>query len=300
MCALPDSGDYVWSPSVGLSNDNVQRPSVSTTESRWYSVDDAVSGFIDSIYVNVIPLTLSVGSAYNDLLCGQQTGLVATYHAGATYSWHPSDGLSSTTSSSVVASPLDTTTYYVTVNVPGCGSITDSASVRVNPLPTAYLYIDSLDHNFFQFLNASACADTYYWDFGDSTSSTDEHPAHFFPDSGGTFLITLIACNSFGCDTFQGTIYFEGIIDGVGPTEQPESFKLFPNPTTDDVTISFTQSDKDVEVRVFNGSGQCVYTAIRKSSERVFIDLPALPNGQYSLSIFDGKLHRAKKLIIAH
>jgi hypothetical protein len=300
ICTLPDSGDYVWSPMVGLDFDNVQRPRVSTTESRWYLVNDAVSGFIDSIYVNVVPLTPSMSSTFNDLLCGQQTGLVATYHAGATYSWHPSDGLSSTTSSSVVATPLDTTTYYVTVTVPGCESITDSASVRVNPLPIAYLYLDSSDHNFFRFLNASACADTYSWDFGDSTSSTDEHPEHFFPDSGGTFLITLIACNSFGCDTFQGTIYFEGIIDDIQSIEQPESFRVFPNPTTDDITISFTESDKDVEVRVFNGLGQCVYTARKKSAESVFLNLPTLPNGQYFLSIFDGELHRAQKLIISH
>lgn len=300
ICALPVSGSYLWSPPIGLDLDTVQRPRVSTTESHWYTVHDTVSGFVDSIYVNVVPVTLSMSSIYNDLFCGQQTGLVATYHAGATYSWYPADGLSSTTASSVVATPHDTTTYYVTVDVPGCGSMTDSVTVRVNPLPTAYVYIDSLNHNYYQFLNGSACADTYYWDFGDSTSSTEEHPEHFYPDTGGTFLVTLIACNSFGCDTFQGTIYFEGIVDDIQSVEQPSSFRVFPNPTTDDVTISFTEYANDVEVRVFNGSGQCVYTARRKSSERVFIDLPALPNGQYFVSIFDGELHKAQKLIIAH
>lgn len=56
------------------------------------------------------------------------------------------------------------------------------------------------------FSNFSTGADTYLWDFGDGTTSTEFAPTHTFPDTG-TYYVTLIANPGFVCaDTFIATV----------------------------------------------------------------------------------------------
>ncbi|HXP49767.1 MAG TPA: gliding motility-associated C-terminal domain-containing protein, partial [Bacteroidia bacterium] len=57
-----------------------------------------------------------------------------TAGGGLTYTWSPAAGLSSTTASTVSASPAATTTYTVTVANGGCVA-KDSVKVTVDPLP---------------------------------------------------------------------------------------------------------------------------------------------------------------------
>jgi|TARA_R110000782_G_scaffold21472_3_gene57733 PKD repeat protein len=41
---------------------------------------------------------------------------------------------------------------------------------------------------------------SWLWNFGDGNTSTQQNPTHTYV-SGGTYTVTLIACNAFGCDT---------------------------------------------------------------------------------------------------
>jgi len=52
------------------------------------------------------------------------------------YQWTPSNGLSSSTSANLIANPVSTTTYYLTVTKGSCSN-TDSIVVVVNPKPVA-------------------------------------------------------------------------------------------------------------------------------------------------------------------
>jgi PKD repeat protein len=54
------------------------------------------------------------------------------------------------------------------------------------------------DNNSFIFSNTSTGANTYLWDFGDGTTSNNPNPVHSY-SYAGTFTITLIASNSYGC-----------------------------------------------------------------------------------------------------
>lgn len=60
----------------------------------------------------------------------------------------------------------------------------------------------------FQLFSASLNAETYLWDFGDGSKSTDKHPKHTY-SSPGTYLATLVASNPITCaykDTIQKQI----------------------------------------------------------------------------------------------
>jgi hypothetical protein len=131
---------YTWSPSQGLSSysgSNVMaNPSVTTTyivngqNAQGCTAHESVT-----VTVNPIP-TVSVSSSYNNICSGQQVTLSAT--GALNYSWSPSTGLSSTSGSSVIASPNVTTTYNVDgVDANGC-SATSSVTLNVNSCNDCY------------------------------------------------------------------------------------------------------------------------------------------------------------------
>lgn len=66
------------------------------------------------------------------------------------------------------------------------------ADFSANPLASC------LDNNSYTFTNNSTGAVSYLWDFGDGTTSTQNNPTHSYSLSG-SFTVTLIATNAFGC-----------------------------------------------------------------------------------------------------
>jgi hypothetical protein len=64
-----------------------------------------------------------------------------------------------------------------------------------------------------QLQNKSEGADNYYWDFGNGSSSTEESPIVTYTNDG-SYLITLVAANNFGCvdSTFlKYEVLFKGL-----------------------------------------------------------------------------------------
>lgn len=73
--------------------------------------------------------------------------------------------------------------------------------VVVNPTPVAAFTSDTLVSvlNAVRFSNLSTGAVSYVWDFNDGTTDMEADPIHVFPADGGTYAVTLIAINAFGC-----------------------------------------------------------------------------------------------------
>ncbi len=76
--------------------------------------------------------------------------------------------------------------------------------ITINPLPEA-----DFNYNVFErqvtFENTSSSSDTYEWDFGDGSSSSQESPLHEY-DMDGTYNVRLIASNDCGADTISYNI----------------------------------------------------------------------------------------------
>ena len=128
----------------------------------------------------------------------------STASGGASYEWTFGDGGTST-----AQSPSHTYnaegTYPVSLSVSngqGCvNTVTDSNLVGIGN-PHADFDVDSTDGCsplVIHFTNNSTSVSplTYYWDFGDATTSTAANPTHSY--SGGTFNPTLIITNADGC-----------------------------------------------------------------------------------------------------
>jgi gliding motility-associated-like protein len=110
------------------------------------------------------------------------------------------------------------------------------------------------------FNNASDGADTYHWNFGDGTSSTDVNPAHEFDTDQEVdeFIVELIAYSDLGCsDTVKMILPFnEGLIYYVPNTFTPdednynEVFKPI-------FTSGF--DPQDYNLKVFNRWGEIIF-----------------------------------------
>jgi len=96
--------------------------------------------------------------------------------------------------------------YTITLVVTDASGQTDTAVytnyIQVVGNPTADFTSSStsacLESNLFSFNNMSVNGVTYIWDFGDGVISNQYNPTHQY-NQAGTFTITLIATNAFGC-----------------------------------------------------------------------------------------------------
>lgn len=129
---------YSWSPSATLSNTSIKNPVASPTDTTLYYVNVTdINGCkqTDSVKVNIAALP-TVSTLTDTSLCkGTNIILSTSATAGVSYSWSPSDGLSSIGTASPTASPLLTTQYVVTVKTQANCKSSDTVKVVVNPLP---------------------------------------------------------------------------------------------------------------------------------------------------------------------
>lgn len=138
--ALPATGatTYNWSPATGLSCTSCPTPVASPTTTTTYTVTGTnafgcPASTTVTVTVNPLPSTLNAGP--NQTICaGGSANLNAT--GASTYTWVADPTLSCLNCANPTATPLVTTTYFVTGNsTAGCSSGA-SVTVFVNPKPT--------------------------------------------------------------------------------------------------------------------------------------------------------------------
>ena len=143
---------YSWSPSSGLSNVSVSNPiaNPNTTTTYTLTATQANNGCVVTDQITVtVNQQFPAPNAGVDLLktCTQNASgatIGAAAQSGVTYSWNPSTGLSTATSSTPFANPTQTTTYTVTAiqTSSGCTS-TDQMTFEVNvSVPVANAGVD--------------------------------------------------------------------------------------------------------------------------------------------------------------
>jgi len=72
------------------------------------------------------------------------------------------------------------------------------------------------------FNNNSANGNSFYWDFGDGTTSTDINPSHVYPGAGD-YTVTLVVADSNGCFSPDSVTFEVHIGDFQGGVVQPTS-----------------------------------------------------------------------------
>lgn len=100
-----------------------------------------------------------------------------------------------------------TFTSDVSVEYPGFEANWTSVTSSSTTAPIAYFGKIQNNCQNFQFTDSSLnCPSSWQWDFGDGATSISQNPFHTYANTG-TYNVTLIVCNGYGCDTLIKTNY---------------------------------------------------------------------------------------------
>jgi gliding motility-associated-like protein len=125
-----DAVYYRWTPGDGLNNPDISNPVASPNTTTTYFVDSYIGSCYDEDTVTVTVLPKPVADAGNDTTINQGESVQLNGSGVGNYSWLPIDALSNPAIVNPVASPLNTTTYTLTIT--GGNGCKSSDSVTVN------------------------------------------------------------------------------------------------------------------------------------------------------------------------
>ena len=141
---------------------------------------------------------------------------------------------------------------------------------------------------------AASLADsaTYQWldcnnNFSPITGATNQS----YTTSSSESVAVVVEQN--GCTDTSNCVFLSGISNLDLITE----FSVFPNPTDENITISFSQPCNNCNIEISNTIGQIVYEE-QTNSQLSIINCQLLPVGIYFIALRSDKFNAVKKLII--
>ncbi len=257
---------YSWTPSTGLSNSSISNPVATPTITTLYSVvvtdnNNCSSSDTVTVFVNSLPVA---DAGTGGQICDGGSVQLNANGGFSSYTWTPAASLANANTQSPTASPNSPTVYSVVVtDANGCTD-DDTVSVDVNAQPNAIFTIDSVlskgatcNGVEVVFLNTSTNALSYFWDFGDGTTSTEANPTHLYNFSQGGNIV-LIAYNNQCSDTMTKANPVQSLSDYLD--KAPNVF----TPNEDKINDCFRLGkegafDECSELKVFNRWGKLVF-----------------------------------------
>ncbi len=212
--------NYNWTPATGLNSTTIPTPTVTPLTTTMYHLvtTDSLYGCIGQDSINIIVGPVVVNANDLTITCSGSGAITATpignYVGPLTYFWTPANHLSGTASASVNASPLVSSTYFVTVSTANGCSGSDSSNVTVNvPFNVGFTAVAQLLTTppfIAQFSNTTPNISnyTFTWNFGDGSIQQTNNATVFHTYAyNGTYDVTLTAVNNTtGCTE----VYFQG------------------------------------------------------------------------------------------
>lgn len=149
------------------------------------------------------------------------------------------------------------------------------------------------------FTNTSEQADSYFWDFGDGTTSTLSDPTPHTYGVSGTYTVTLEVSN--GCDTASISTEVTVMLTNTNELESKWSTDLFPNPNSGQFTLSMEGVVGHAKISIHNLSGEQLYDwnyTGNGDTDNMLIDVDDLATGIYLLRIATDRGEQTLKLSI--
>lgn len=289
------------SPFTGTVGPGSFTTSTGAVTFRFYSDGATVTPGFEATYscnTQAAPVA-SFNTPSNSVCQGDSLLIVSTSSDADSYSWTTSSGgLSSTTSDSVYLFPSSSGNYTITLtvtNTVGTDQVSQQIPVTVENPPVAAAAVNA--NNFWLpnatafFTNNSSNATSYFWDFGDGNSSTDQSPWHEYTIAG-MYTVTLVAMND-ACE--NDTTYLSLSVGTAGVEDLADtSFKVFPNPSNGIYHIE-TNGASSFEYALMDVQGKVLLS--NDSTGNTSIDIREFASGIYILEINDGNKRNRVRLL---
>lgn len=226
----------------------------------------------DSAHIVINPLpVIELG---DDGIACEGTMLDAE-NIGASYSWN-------TGAITQTLFVTETGTYNVEViDANGCSNL-DTISMIITPLPIAAFDVLVTDALTAVFTSLAVDAITWFWDFGDGTTSTIENPWHTYPIAG-SYNVTLVVTNDCGADLSTSVIEASTAVVTINRNE----INIYPNPSTDyfSITVPAQLQQNNAFIQLYNMLGDVVADKQINGATTIMFNTINLPSGSYIVSI---------------
>lgn len=257
--AGPGAEFYIW-------NTGETDQTISVTESGIYTVTyyaNPACAVSDSALVTIHPLpALDLG---DDGEACEGTMLDAG-NPGSLYAWS-----TGATTQTLFITESGTYDVFVENPVTGCTN-TDTISMIITPLPDA-AFIATATELTVTCTSLAIGAETWFWDFGDGSISTEENPWHTYPFAGD-YTISLVVTNSCGADIASEIVQATTDIHHM----QAQSLVVYPNPASEMIHVDVAQLS---DYTMLNALGQIV----QQGSTTGMVNVEQLSSGAYILQL---------------
>ncbi|GAB1419790.1 hypothetical protein MASR2M12_25550 [Bacteroidales bacterium] len=217
-----------------------------------------------------------------------------------TYLWQPAAGLSNPTIANPVASPVETTTYSVTVS-DGMAQATGTVTVTVLPAAQVDLGPDQIICPWMNTtLNATMPnAASYLWLPSGLTTPSITIGGEAL--GLGAHTITVNVTYSNGCTVTDEIVVTVDPCTGIGENSRELRLDLHPNPATNHLNIQLSGKAGNVSYVLLNYQGQVVYSSENFAVDGRYdtrIDLSAFAKGIYYLRLNSGETSSVRKVVV--
>jgi gliding motility-associated-like protein len=195
------SANLFWLASISISETDIPNPTASPVVTSQYFVVDFNECAAETLSVTVEVSSVNTDISDDDALCiGESTSMEAS--GGVSYSWSPTTGLNNPTSATPVCTPLETTTYTVTItNADDCPADEEVTITVFNNAPGGEIYDDLTicEGGYIQLMANSGTG--WQWTPDESLSNANIQDPYANPqDTTSYAVVVLNACG-------QGTDY---------------------------------------------------------------------------------------------
>lgn len=140
--------------------------------------------------------------------------------------------------------------------------------------------------------NSSGTPTSWFWDFGDGNTSTEQNPTYIY-SSTGTFTVCLTVTNADG----DNTTCDEVTVSQVGIEEFLAGFSVFPNPAKDVLNFTLNEEFAEATVEIYDNAGRTLY--IQSDTQEKSISLESFSDGLYWISITSNNVQLQKSFVIS-
>ncbi len=287
-------------------------PNVTTT----YTVTGVNSGGVCvGGYVNAAPVVVTVNSisglsatvtGAGNICSGSAINLSVNINGSFPVNFVYSDGVNQYTVNGVTSTPFvwtvnpTTSTTYALQSISNlCNNNSANASAVItvnNAVTTAGFNVMPMGGMDYHFMNTSANAVSYTWNFGDGTTFTtttaDTMHTYMAP---GIYQVSLTATGACGSQTSVQTITVA--MTGTASSLDQVLAQVYPNPSNGQVFIELTGTTSTFDMTVENLQGQVITEGQIVGGNRAEINLETTP-GVYIVRLQNGEQTLVRKLVI--
>jgi len=272
------------------------------TQTTWYRTMATGTCGTDSSTakkINALPVAdAGVLNTVKDTICSGTLALLNLNGNAGAVQWQSSlsslGGFANITGAtgSSYSSILNQTNYFRVIASSGnCGNDTSNVATEfVVPSPVA-AFSDSIRVNKVYFNSDSSMdADSYTWDFGDSTYSNKANPTHLY-DTSGIYYVCLFVRNNAGCN-YTLCKNVPVIFTGTKAINKSYEWSIYPNPFTKDI---FIRVQSKCIVEVYDLAGRELISNTVNNPQ--VIDLSYLVPGMYYVRLKTNDVDLVKKIV---